>query len=166
VEYSPITRCLRVAEFPLWTEEVSDADDRKPTDDADEAILSTLNESPFAPLRQLSRLTHLPPMTVYRRLTQAFVFTAHYLRWVPHALSDVPKAQRMTLSRWLLRMLEVQDDRARRDIVTLDEPWFYLRTYHEFIWLPQKGKVSEWECHMIPSKKFILTIHWNLHSFP
>jgi hypothetical protein len=41
------------AKFPLSTEE-ADADDRKPIDDADEAILSALNESPFVSVRQFS----------------------------------------------------------------------------------------------------------------
>jgi hypothetical protein len=33
-------------------------------------------------------------------------------------------------------MLEVQRYRALHDIVTLDEPWFYLSADYEFVWLP------------------------------
>jgi hypothetical protein len=62
--YRIVARSLREAKFPNLTGEPSDADDRKPFDDADEAILSVLNESPFASLRQLWRLTQLPPATV------------------------------------------------------------------------------------------------------
>jgi ABC-type uncharacterized transport system YnjBCD ATPase subunit len=40
---------------------------------------------------------------------------------VPHALSDAQKAQRVTLSRQLLGMPQVQQDGVWRDIVTLDE---------------------------------------------
>jgi hypothetical protein len=47
------------------------------------------------------------------------------------------KGQRVNLSRRLLRMLEVQRDRAWHDIVTLDESWFYLSTVYEFVWLPR-----------------------------
>jgi hypothetical protein len=86
-------RDLPEVKFPLLTDTASDADDRKPIDDANEAILSALSESSFAPGRKLSRLTHLPPTIVYRRLSQSLRFGARHLLWVPHVLSDAPKAQ-------------------------------------------------------------------------
>jgi hypothetical protein len=88
VGYSRATRKLREAKFPLSTEECSDANDQKLIDNPDEVILSALNEIPFACVWQLSRFIHLPPTTVYRRLTQSLELTAHHLRWVPHALSN------------------------------------------------------------------------------
>jgi hypothetical protein len=42
--------------------------------------------------------------------------------------------------RRLLRMLEVQRDRAWHDIVTLDESWFHLSTDYEFVWVPEHEK--------------------------
>jgi hypothetical protein len=42
--------------------------------------LSALDENPFASVRQLSRLTHIPATTVYRRLTESLGFTARHLR--------------------------------------------------------------------------------------
>jgi hypothetical protein len=63
VGYDTVARYLREEKFILSTEEASDPDDRKPIGDADEIIWSTLNESPFAFVRQLSRLTYLPPKT-------------------------------------------------------------------------------------------------------
>jgi hypothetical protein len=47
--------------------------------DSDEAILSALDENPFASVRHLSRLTHIPATTVYRRLTESLGFTARHL---------------------------------------------------------------------------------------
>jgi hypothetical protein len=91
-------------------------------------------------VRQLSRLTDIPSTTVYRRFTQSLGFAALHLRWVPHALSDAQKGERVNLSRQLLRMLEVQRDRAWHDIVTLDEFWFYLSTDYEFVCLPRNEK--------------------------
>jgi hypothetical protein len=87
-----VPRHLREATFHLSTDEASNAHDRKPIEDADEANLSALNDSPFASVRQLSRPTHLHPMIVYHCLTQSTGFTARHLRWVPHALSDAQKA--------------------------------------------------------------------------
>jgi hypothetical protein len=99
-----------------------------------------LEDGLFASVRQLSRLTYLPLTTVYRRLTQSLGFVARHLRWVPHTLSDAQKGERVNLSRRLLRMLEVQRDRAWHDIVALDEFWFYLSMDYEFVWLPQDEK--------------------------
>jgi hypothetical protein len=79
-------------------------------------------------------------MTVYRRLTQSLGFVARHLRWVPHALSDRQKGERVNLSQRLLQMLEVQRDRAWDRIVTLDEFWFYLSTDDEFVWLARDEK--------------------------
>jgi hypothetical protein len=84
---------------------------------------------------------------------------------VPHALLDAQKGERVNLSRRLLRMLEVQDDRAWHDIVTLDDSWFYLGTDHEFVWLSQDEKVLEGERHTIQLKKVMLTIVWNPRGF-
>jgi hypothetical protein len=86
VGYSAVTRYLREADFPLSTEEASDADDRNPINHADESILPALNESLFRFARQLSRPTYVSPMTVDSRLTQSLGFTARHLRSVPHAL--------------------------------------------------------------------------------
>jgi hypothetical protein len=102
-------------------------------DDSDEAILSALDENPFASVHQLSPRTHIPTTTVYRRRTESLGFTARHLRWVPHALSEEQRAQRVDLSRELLRTLQVQRDCAWHDIVTLDKSWFYLSTDHELI---------------------------------
>jgi hypothetical protein len=48
--------------------------------------------------------------------------------------------ERVNLSRRLLRMLEVQRDRAWPDIVNLDEYRFYLSTDDEFVSLSRDEK--------------------------
>jgi hypothetical protein len=47
---------------------------------------------------------------------------------------------RVDLSPELLRRLEQQKRRARHDMITLDESWFYFCTVHELIWLAQRDK--------------------------
>jgi hypothetical protein len=54
---------------------------------------------------------------------------------------------------------------AGHDIVTLDESWFYLSTYYEFVWLSRDEKVPEKEGHTTQSKKFMLTIVSNPRGF-
>jgi hypothetical protein len=140
VSYSSVARDLREARFTPSKPAPSPADVQKDLDDSCQALLAALEDSPFASVRQLSRLTHFPSTTVYRCLTQSLGFLAHHLRWVPHALSDAQKGARVNLSRLLLRILEVQGDRAQHDIVTLDESWFHLGTDYEFVWLRQYEK--------------------------
>jgi hypothetical protein len=77
----------------------------------------------------------------------------------------VQKGERVNLSRRLLRLLEVQHDRGRDRIVTLDESWFYLSTDCEFVWLSRDEKVPERERHTTQSRNFMLTIVWNTRGF-
>jgi hypothetical protein len=114
VSYSSVTRYLHEAQFLPSKPESHPADIQRDLDDSDQTILVALEDSPFASVRQLSRLTHLSSTTVYRHLTQSLGFGARHLRWVPHALSDAQKGERVNLSRRPLRMrmLEVQRDRA------------------------------------------------------
>jgi hypothetical protein len=152
VSYSSVTRYFGKARFPPSKSKPHPADVQRDLDDSDWAILAALEGSPFALARQLSRLVHLPSTTVYRRLAQSLGFAACHLRWVPHALSDAQKGERVNLSRRLLRMLEVQRDRGWHDIVTLDESWFYLSTDYELVWLPRDENVPEREPQKIQSK--------------
>jgi hypothetical protein len=161
VSCSSVTRCLREAQFPPSKPEPHPADVQKDLDDSDQAILAALEDSLFPSVRQLSQLTHLRSTIVYRRLTQSLEFVARHLRWVPHALPDAQKGERVNLSRRLLRMLELQRDRASHDTVTLDESWFYPSTDYEFVWLPRDEKVPEKERHTIQPDKFMLTTVWN-----
>jgi hypothetical protein len=140
VSYSSVTRYLREARFSPSKSEPHPADVQKDLDDSDQVILTTLEDSVFASVRQLSRLAHRPSTTVYRLLTQSLGFVARHLRWVPHGLLDAQNSERVNLSRRLLRMLEVHCDRAWHDIVTLGESWFYLSTDYEFIWVRRDEK--------------------------
>jgi hypothetical protein len=88
VSYMSITRYLREAWFAPSKPELHSADVQSDRDDSDQDILAILEDSRFASVRQLFRLTHLPSTTVYRSLTQSLGFVARHLRWVPHALSD------------------------------------------------------------------------------
>jgi hypothetical protein len=133
VSYSLVTHCLSKAQFLPSKPELHPANVQRDLDDSDQAILAALEDNPFASVWQLSRLTHLPSTTIYRRLTQSLGFVACHLRWVPHALSHAQKGERVNLSWRLLRMLGVQCNRAWHNIVTIDESWFYLSTEYEFV---------------------------------
>jgi hypothetical protein len=150
--YSTIAHYLHEAHCSHSSQRTTSIEVSKALDDSNEVILSSLDENPFASVRQLSRFTHIPPMTVYRSLTNSLRFTVRHLRWIPHALSHAQKKQRVELSRQLLWKLRIQCDRVWHNLVTLDESWFYLTTDHEFIWLLEAGELSERERRTIQSK--------------
>jgi hypothetical protein len=74
--YSSVTRYLRGARFLPSKPEPHPADVQRDFDDSDQAILAALEDSSFASVRQLSRLTHLPSTTIYRSLTRSRGFVA------------------------------------------------------------------------------------------
>jgi hypothetical protein len=80
VSYSSVARYLREARFPPLKPEPHSAGVQRDLDDSDQDILAALEDSPFASVQQLCRLTHLPSTTGYRRLTQLPGFVAHHLR--------------------------------------------------------------------------------------
>jgi hypothetical protein len=85
-------------------------------------------EKSFSPVRELARVTHIPCATVHRRPIKLLAFVRRLLCWVPHLLSDAQKVRCVKLYSSLLPMLEVQEQRAWHDVVTLDESWFYCST--------------------------------------
>jgi RNAse (barnase) inhibitor barstar len=136
VASSSVTSYLREASCLPSDRDTPSVEGQRGIDEGDQAIMFALDEDTFASIWQLSRLTQIPSTTVYRHLMQSLAFTTRHFRWVLHVLSHAQKAQRVDLSRRLLRMLEVQHDRLWHASVTLDESWFSLMTAHEFIWLP------------------------------
>jgi hypothetical protein len=141
VASNTLTPCLREAN--LGTAEVTL--DRESSSlhihDSDQAILIALEEDPFPSVQQLVRATHIPGATVYRRLTKSLGIVRRHLCCVPHLLSDPHKVRYVELSLSFLRILEVQEQKAWHDVVTLDESWFYCSTDHESIWLRLCQKV-------------------------
>jgi hypothetical protein len=87
VSHPSVTRYLREAIFTS-----SNPPDPLPPldhqlDDSDQVILLAIADQPFASIRELSRLTHLPQTTVHRRLTQSLGFRVRHLRWVPFSVT-------------------------------------------------------------------------------
>jgi hypothetical protein len=80
VPYSSVTRYLREAQFPPSKPEPHPADVQRDLYGSDQAILAALEDSSFASVRKLSRLTHLPSTTIYRSLIQSLGCVARHLR--------------------------------------------------------------------------------------
>jgi hypothetical protein len=83
----------------------------------------------FASIRQIAKMTIIPPATVFRRLTKSFHFILKRLCWLPHRLSDLQKQARVIMSKELLKLLGFMKHHSWKYIVTFDEAWFYLSIF-------------------------------------
>jgi hypothetical protein len=108
VSYSSVTRHLRDTVLISSNRPTPLPEPETQFDDCDHAILLTLAEQPFASVRELWRLTHLPRTIVHRRLTKSLGFRAGHLQLVPNLLPHSQKLDHMISSRELLTMLERQ----------------------------------------------------------
>jgi hypothetical protein len=68
ISYPWVTRDFREAKFATSSPEVIFSELTHEHDDCNEAILLAFDDQPFASMRQLVRLTHLPKATVHQRL--------------------------------------------------------------------------------------------------
>jgi hypothetical protein len=79
VSYPSVTHYLREAIFVSSNPPDPLPPPEHQLDDSDQAILFAPADQPFASIRELSRLTHLPRTTVHRRLMQSLGFPMRHL---------------------------------------------------------------------------------------
>jgi hypothetical protein len=157
---STVTRWLREAQLDQFSETAVDFTEDGEVDEIDEAILSALEVHPFASVRDIARLTRLARSTFHWHRTRSLGFLARHLRWIPAVLTEEQRRIRVSNSEQLLAILHEQQASSWRDLVTLDESWFYLHTDHERIWLAPGETSPDREGHTIQSPIFMLTIVW------
>jgi hypothetical protein len=104
--YSTVMKYLGTAQFDPAKDPLNSDASSSHLDDSDKAILAALEEKSFSSVRELARATHLPRITVHRRLTNSLWFILYRLRWVPCMPFGPQKVQvqRVELSPSLLRM--------------------------------------------------------------
>jgi hypothetical protein len=136
VAYSTVTKYARSVQFSGRKEATHPEAPDVELSPVDEAILTTLAESPFpfSSVRQLSRRICLPRSSVHRHLTQSLRFTVQHLRWVSYVLTTEQKQIRVQMAIGLLQVLSVQSTHQWHDIITLDESWIYLFSEHDLMW--------------------------------
>jgi hypothetical protein len=149
VPYSSVTRYLREARFPPSKpgHHPADVQRDRDLDDSDQAILAALEDSPFASVRQLSRLTHPPSTTVYR-LSPSYTIVG---------ICGASPSMGATCSVRCAKVRESQSvsetiananarsparssmawHRHPRRVLILPE---YMSTDYEFVWLPRDEK--------------------------
>jgi hypothetical protein len=110
----------------IWQNE-SEAEDRAEDQDLSityNAIMEAFEIMPFASIRQIAKMTFIPPTAIFRRLAKSPHFVLKRLRWIPHRLSDLQKQIRVIMSKELLELFEPMRHYLWKYKVILDEPWF------------------------------------------
>jgi hypothetical protein len=163
--YSTETRWLREGQLDQFSETAVDFTDEAEVHEINDALLSALEVAPFGSVRDIARLIRLARSTVNSHLTRSLGFLVRHLRWILHVLTEQHKRIRVSDSEQLLAILQEQQGSSWRDLVPLDESWFYVHTDHERIWLAPGETPPDRKRHTIQSPKFLLTIVWGAPGF-
>jgi hypothetical protein len=95
IGYSTITRYLRKQSFANASPLAPEKPDLGAADTIDNVILQTLDEQPFASLRQIAKKTLIPMSTVRYRLVNRMTYKLKHGKWVSHRLSEAQKQTRV-----------------------------------------------------------------------
>jgi hypothetical protein len=89
-------------------------------------ILSLPTENEFRSARPLAQELAVSLSTVSDRLVDVLGFPFRHARWAHHLLTEEPKAQRITTSIEMLRILHTQEPMNFAGVIAGDESWFFL----------------------------------------
>lgn len=155
-----------IHQFKLQRKDVlNEANGGRPVFDyIDAKIITALQNYPFHSTRSLSETLLIPRSTIIHHL-EKLGFKNYNLRVVPHELSEEMKAKRVSESIQLLDLLRVQKRKGFHRILTGDESWFYLQYSFNRMWCLSKEEVLEKASQKIQTKKFMITVIWNIDQF-
>jgi hypothetical protein len=106
-------------------------------------------------------MTRIPSTTVYNILSKRLRFISRKCRFIPHALTDTLRADRLAKSIELLQILTRAEQTNWRFILTGDESWFFYYPANSGIWLPPDAETPEVARQLINTPKIMVTVFWN-----
>lgn len=166
IKYSTVTKYIRMKIFDPNNKPKLKKDVNTHRFYLSDIVLKTLHDFTFFSIRQISEYTSIPATTVYRILYLDLKYQIKHLKWVPHLLNPSQKVSRVELSKSLLKTIQTAKHYKFEYFYTGDESWFYLSTDHKIMWLPPDEIPPFIEKKTKYSKKFMLTIFWNINGFP
>jgi len=95
VSYASVTRYLRKPSFTGNSEASQIVEEKSSKILIQDAILSFLEDEPFASLRTIAKGTRIPKSTILYQLTYVMGWSIKHLRWIPHKLTDEQKQRRL-----------------------------------------------------------------------
>jgi hypothetical protein len=137
--------------------------------DLGDALRGMLQEFSFTSCKRLCVHFRIAKATCLRILHDVLHSKQFNLRWAPHSLDDTPKAERVSLSADLVRVLKENQKTGFRNILTGDESWFYFEYPNQSVWVPSRDEVPERIKQKIETEKCRISVIWSvngIHSLP
>jgi histone-lysine N-methyltransferase SETMAR len=134
---------------------------RPPKDDLIPAVTGLLDDDPFLSQKKIAKYLGVHPHTVNRILTQVLGLTRVRFRWIPYALNDEQKQNRVDLSIALVEILESASIPQLKTIITGDETWVYMRNPRSAMWIGTDIPIPEQPKITIGVKKVMISVFWS-----
>jgi hypothetical protein len=137
---------------------------RPPQNDLADALRAMIQEFPFTSCRHLCIHFRIAMTICLRVLHDVLQVKKSNLRWVPHSLDDAQKAERISLSTDLLRILKQSQKTGFANIITGDELWFYFEYPHQLVWAPSRDEVPERFKQKLDTEKCLISVIWSVNG--
>jgi transposase len=102
-----------------------------------EEVAELVEEDPTRSQIEIAARTGHSPHTVKQILIKELNLRKASIKYVPHILSELQKAERRTVAKFLLSFLRSRADRSLQFLWTQDESWLLLDTPASFKWKKQ-----------------------------
>jgi hypothetical protein len=131
---------------------------RPPVDFLDIQILSNLEKCPFHSAYSFAEILKVSHATILKHLHEALGMKHFHLRWIPHALTEQLRAERMNKCPDRRPLPERMEASNFRNIVTGNESWFSLELQQSTKWSTSREDVPQRVRQQIGTRKFMLTV--------
>jgi hypothetical protein len=138
---------------------------RPPLDDIDTAILRIVGKSSFESTRSIAHTLKMSHSAVLHHFHDVLIFKSFHLRWVPHLLTDDLRQKRKDVACEMIPYLDAASQDGWRNLITGDEPWFFLSQSPRRMWSVAREDVATIVRGDIRTTKFMFTIMSNPRGF-
>jgi hypothetical protein len=107
-------------------------------------VLSVFHENEFHSIQTLAQKLRVCLNRVYDRGMNWFGFSLRNARWVLDLLTQELKAERVTNSTEMLRILQTYEPTNFARIITGDKSWFFLEYFQNRVWSLGEETPPEW----------------------
>jgi histone-lysine N-methyltransferase SETMAR len=159
--YSTVTRIFREICWTPFEQGSKNLGGRPPNLEHDVQILYVLERHLNASVREIADEARIPKSIVFDVLRGRLHYSWRNYRFVPHALTEAQRRERVEKSIALLSLLAKTKRRAWQFIITGDESLFFYVTSHSKILLPCDADTPEVARQLINKLKVMVTIFWN-----
>jgi histone-lysine N-methyltransferase SETMAR len=132
--------------------------------DLADAIRAMIQEFLFTSCKRLCIHIRIAKATYLRIFQDVLQVKKFNLRWVPHFLDDAQKAERVSLSTDILKILKENQKTRSINIITGDESWFYFEYPHQSVWAPSRDELPERIKQKIGTEKCLISVIWSVNG--